>query len=72
MSTPSLNSNYIGSGTQVLPLLPPVDTMFQVPVLVLQQRVAHRGNCTVAQWLIQWSDMSASDATWEDLDELHC
>jgi hypothetical protein len=39
--------------------------------VVLQKRVAQRGNRTVAQGLIQWSESTPDSATWEDLDELH-
>jgi hypothetical protein len=61
----------VGPGTPVSPLLPPADALFQVPAVVLQKRVAQRGNRTVAQGLIQWSESTPDSATWEDLDELH-
>lgn len=51
---------------QVKSRLPPPDAAFQVPMLVLQSRVRNKGHRTVAQVLVQWSGMSASEVTWED------
>jgi hypothetical protein len=60
----------IGSGQQVLSTLPNPDDTYQIPVLVLQHRVCQQGLATVAQVLVQWSDASPGEATWEDLDTL--
>jgi ribosomal protein L21E len=60
----------IHPGTQVSPHLPsPADT-YQVPLRVLQSRIRQRGTRTVAQDLVQWSHLPASDATWEDREAL--
>jgi hypothetical protein len=42
----------------------------QVPELVLQQRVTSSDNMVVLQALVEWSRLSVSLATWEDLEPL--
>ena len=37
---------------------------------ILQRRFHRRGNASVPQGLIQWSDQPDALATWEDLEEL--
>lgn len=60
----------IGPGHKVLPQLPISDSLFQVPVRVLQKRVPQQGHQTVVQVLVQWSGSSEEMATWEDLETL--
>jgi transposase InsO family protein len=56
--------------TQVSSDLPDISDPFQIPVAVLQRRVVSRGLRAVQQGLIQWSSLSPSLATWEDLEAL--
>lgn len=60
----------VGPGRQVSSQLPPPDSLFSIPVRVLQSRVRHQGVRTFAQVLVQWSGSSAMEATWEDRDAL--
>jgi hypothetical protein len=60
----------IGPKHQVLPQLPDADSVFQVPIQVLQRRVRQAGLRTVVQVLVQWSGAPTSSATWEDMEEL--
>lgn len=60
----------IGPRTLVSPTLPAPDAMFKVPAQVLRRRVRQRGNRSFTQVLVQWSGEMASDATWEDLEQL--
>ncbi|KAJ1260737.1 hypothetical protein BS78_10G255400 [Paspalum vaginatum] len=41
-----------------------------IPLQVLQRRFITRGDNTVKQGLIRWSDMPDDLATWEDLESL--
>lgn len=43
-------------------------TLKTEPALVLQVRQIPRHNLPVVQWLIQWTNLSPEDATWEDAD----
>ncbi|KAI5003756.1 hypothetical protein ZWY2020_030916 [Hordeum vulgare] len=47
------------------------DAALQVPLQILQHRVRQVGKRTIAQALIEWSDSSAEDATWEDVEFLN-
>jgi hypothetical protein len=60
----------LGPGQQVLPHLPPADSMFQVPVRVLQRCIRQQDLCTVVQVLVQWSGWPESLVTWEDLETM--
>lgn len=60
----------IGPRTLVSPTLPAPDAMFKVPAQVLHRRVRQRGNRSFTQVLVQWSSEMASDATWENLEQL--
>jgi hypothetical protein len=40
------------------------------PLQILDQRVVKKGNRTVSQVLVHWSDSVAADATWEDRVDL--
>lgn len=37
-----------------------------VPAQIVDRRMVKRGNEAVAQVLVQWENLPASDATWED------
>jgi hypothetical protein len=50
--------------------LPSSDDAFQYPIMLLDNRLIKKGNTTVSQVLIQWSDTAVEDATWEDLEDL--
>jgi hypothetical protein len=60
----------IGPPRQVLPQLPSPDDLFRFPVRILQQRARQVGHRTIAQVLVQWSDLPAAQATWEDRTSL--
>jgi hypothetical protein len=60
----------IGPKYKVLPHLPEADSVFQVPIQVLQRQVRQTGLRTVVQVLVQWSGAPTSSATWEDMEEL--
>ena len=60
----------VSATTQVSPILPSTDALFQFPERVLQRRLRQRGSRTVAQVLVQWSDGPEEHATWEDLEQL--
>jgi hypothetical protein len=59
-------------GDQVVsPSLPTDLVEFQVPAKILQRRWSP-GDHPVQQVLVQWSQMPASLATWESLEDLRC
>ena len=37
------------------------------PVAVLDRRIIPRGNDVIAQWRIQWLNLTPDEATWEDV-----
>lgn len=39
------------------------------PRAILDTRIMRRGNATVKQLLVHWSDLPVSEATWEYADE---
>jgi hypothetical protein len=53
-----------------LPMVTPQGKLKLLPVAILQRRQVPRSagdyDVAVPQWLIQWQDMSADEATWED------
>jgi hypothetical protein len=57
-------------GTNVLSALPDDIDLPRVPVKVLQKRVITHDLKPVAQVLIQWSDLPAAMATWEDMESI--
>lgn len=54
---------YLAPSTQVQQQLPSSETHVQVPVKILQQRTVHRGQDTVVQVLVEWSDSVPEMAT---------
>lgn len=59
-----------GFQAPVQPQLPTSHSVLQYPLAVLDSRLAKKGNDTVSQVLIHWSDSLPAEATWEDLEEL--
>jgi hypothetical protein len=55
---------------QVLTELPHADAYLQVPFKVLNRRVVQKGPDSIPQALVQWSDSTPDQATWEDLESL--
>lgn len=53
--------------------LPPLDDKGQyllIPVKVLEKRVVKKNNSAVGEWLVQWSHLPVTEATWEDALEM--
>ena len=50
--------------------LPTSIAALQVPWRILDRRLTKRGNSTVSQVLIHWSDSTPEEATWEDYEDL--
>ena len=50
--------------------LPTPKAVLQIPVQVLQRKVCQVGHRIIVRGLVQWSDSSPADATWEDLEFL--
>ena len=51
-----------------LPILGPDGQPKLEPVHVLERRLVKRKNKPVVQWLVQWSNLSVDEATWEDAE----
>ena len=67
----SMLKKKIGEHSPPLTTLPPVDSMgyFLVePVAILDRRMVKKNNQANVQLLVQWFNMPASKATWEDYD----
>ncbi|KAJ0508738.1 putative chromatin remodeling & transcriptional activation CHROMO-DOMAIN family [Helianthus annuus] len=45
-------------------------TLILEPFAILDQRTLFRGSTSIPQYLIQWSGLPATDATWEDKTSL--
>jgi hypothetical protein len=60
----------VSASVQVSGSLPSELTGVQVPGKILQRRLVNRGDRTVLQALIKWSDSPTSLATWEDVEPL--
>lgn len=61
---------YIKPPSQVQTSLPSPNNHLQIPLRVLKHRVRCLGDRTMAQALVEWSDSSPQEATWEDIDSL--
>lgn len=64
----------VGTNTQVLQQLPPVNVHGQFivePIAVLDRRMVKKGNVAAVEVLVQWSNTLPSDATWESWTDLH-
>lgn len=62
---------HLGAKALPSPYLPVVNndgTLKTAPAMVLQVRQIPRRNIPVVQWLIQWTNLSPKEATWEDAD----
>ena len=60
---------HIGPKVVPTPDLPLIDAHANIkvaPLDILERRMIPRHNEPVVQWLIQWSNLPASEATWED------
>lgn len=55
---------------QVCTGIPDADNSLQVPERVLQSRIHNRGNSSVKQLLIKWTDINEDLTTWEDADTI--
>lgn len=69
----SLLKPYKGANTPMIHPLPESIVEHQpahVPVAILQRRTVLRNNKEVNQVLVQWSDLSLEEASWEDEDSL--
>jgi len=55
-----------GKDYPVLPDLPPNGLPLQIPLKILQRRLVTRETEAIPQYLVQWSGMPSSLATWED------
>lgn len=53
-----------------LPKLPALDTVNTEPESILDRRMMKKGNASVVQVLIKWTNMPADAVTWEDWDVL--
>lgn len=51
-----------------IPESPLLDRVELMPVEILDRRLVKKGNASLAQVLIRWTDLPASSATWEDYD----
>lgn len=61
---------HIGPKAVPTPDLPLIDASGNIrvaPVEILERRLVPRNNEPVVQWLIQWSNLPVSEATWEDV-----
>jgi len=61
----------VGDHQSVTPTIPGDNFQWSIPEKILPHRVIVRGINQVVQCLIQWSQVLASLATWEDLEALH-
>jgi hypothetical protein len=69
----SLLKAYKGAATTTIHPLPESIVEHQpahFPVVILQKRTVLRNTKEVTQVLVQWSDLSLEDASWEDEDSL--
>ncbi|XP_062203820.1 uncharacterized protein LOC133906043 [Phragmites australis] len=60
---------HLGAKAVPLPNLPLVTAEGKIktePLKVLERRIVPRNHEAVAQWLVQWENLSADDSTWED------
>ena len=57
-------------GHPVIAQVPDLSDSFQIPLKVLQKRIATHGSVPTPEVLIQWSGLPPSLATWENLDDL--
>lgn len=48
----------------------PSNVMDKHPVAVLDKRSIKRRNHAVVQWLVQWTDASLEEASWEDAEQI--
>jgi hypothetical protein len=53
-----------------LPVCGVDDTLLVEPVAILERKLAKKGNAAVVYGLVQWSNGSREDATWESLEEI--
>lgn len=57
--------------TKVMPKLPDVDSILQVPVMIQEFRWHKEANKMSRQGLVCWSNADESASTWENLEDLH-
>ncbi len=60
----------VGFSKPVQEELPSSLGAFQIPLQFLDKRLTKKGNRVVVQLLTHWSDSSAEDSTWEDMEDL--
>ena len=51
-----------------LPLIDDKGNIKVAPMTILERRLIPRNNEPVVQWLIHWTNLPVSEATWEDTD----
>lgn len=54
--------------TPDLPLVDEKGIIKVAPEAILERRMIPRNNEPVVQWLIQWTNLPSSEATWEDAE----
>lgn len=62
---------HIGPTAVPTPYLPLIDAQGNIkvaPTAIVERRMIPRNNEPVIQWLIQWTNLPSSEATWEDAD----
>ncbi|KAL6276926.1 hypothetical protein ACE6H2_020527 [Prunus campanulata] len=64
--------DWIGSILPASPILPPMSAgqVQWIPAKILNRGIFKRHNKPVTCWLIQWADLPAEDATWEDANDI--
>lgn len=51
-----------------LPLVGPDGTIKREPIVVLETRSLPRNGILIAQWMIEWENLTPEDTSWEDAD----
>lgn len=54
----------------LFPFLQTVDQSNRYPVKIMDRKLAKKSNAAAVKILVQWSNATPEEATWEDYDEL--